>query len=128
MWSSLLGGKNKGANETAKKAASLALRTASMPDASAPPIHADEQKTNLSELERRLNQQMKCPAGKNQVFIRSLVTTQGTTKPRIALKCHLRKDAGLAPEVFFEHIRDTCCANPDNCPAFKKFKDRFVPT
>ena len=129
MWSSLLGGnKKKGANETAKAAASLALRAAAKPDVSAPPIHPDEMKGSLSDTERRLNQQMKCPAGKNQVFIRSLVTAQGTTKPRIALKCHLRKDVGLGPEVFYEHIRDTCCSNPDGCPAYAKFKDRFVPT
>jgi hypothetical protein len=62
------------------------------------------------------------------VYIRSLLTGGGTTKPRIALKCHLRKDIGLTPEIFFEQIRDLCCGDPLRCPAWKKLKDRFVET
>lgn len=93
-----------------------------------PPLLDEEKKGNLSELEKKLNREMKCPAGKNQVFIRSLVLLSGTTQPRIALKCHLRKDAGMPAEVYLEHIRDVCCTNPEECPAYKKFKDRFVPT
>lgn len=122
MWSSLLG-KSKPKPEE-KKAKLSALVQQSF----GPPLVAEEQKGNLSEIEKRLNREMKCPAGKNQVFIRSLVSPTGTTQPRIALKCHLRKDAGMTAEVFYEHIRDVCCANPDGCPAYKKFKDRFVPT
>ena len=93
-----------------------------------PPITADEQGANLSDLERKLNQEMKCQAGKNQVFIRSLLTGTGTTQPRIMLKCHLRKDIGLKWEVFYEHIRDVCCSDPETCPAYRHFKDRFVET
>ncbi len=93
-----------------------------------PPITAEELGANLSALERKLNHEMKCPAGKNQVFLRSLLTSNGTTKPRIALKCHLRRDIGLSQEVFYEHIRDVCCSDPTQCPAYQAFKNRFVQT
>jgi hypothetical protein len=79
-------------------------------------------------LQNDLNRKMKCPAGKNQVFLRSLLTGRATTRPRIALRCHLRKDIGLPGEVFCEHIRDVCCGNPDKCEAYRRFKDRFVRT
>ena len=122
MWSALLGKSKPKPEEKKTKLSSLVQQQFG------PPLVAEEQKGNLSEIEKRFNREMKCPAGKNQVFIRSLVSATGTTQPRIALKCHLRKDAGMPAEVFFEHIRDVCCTNPDNCPAYKKFKDRFVPT
>lgn len=93
-----------------------------------PPLTAEELSGNLSDIERSLNAGMKCPAGRNQVFIRSLLTGNGTTRPRIALKCGLRRDAGMKPEVFYEHIRDVCCANHEGCPAYQKFRERFVET
>ncbi|MFQ5807871.1 MAG: hypothetical protein ACE5I3_15605 [Phycisphaerae bacterium] len=93
-----------------------------------PPIAPDEQGANLSTLERSLNQEMKCHAGKNQVFIRSLLTGTGATQPRIMLKCPLRKDIGLKQGVFYEHIRDVCCSVPEKCEAYRKFKERFVET
>lgn len=122
MFSSLLG---RGKPKPEEKKATLST---AVQQAFGPPLTAEEQKGNLSELEKKLNREMQCPAGKNQVFIRSLVGPKGTTQPRVALKCHLRKDAGLPAEVFYEHIRDVCCGNPEECPAYKKFKDRFVPT
>ncbi|MFO0838020.1 MAG: hypothetical protein U1D55_05790 [Phycisphaerae bacterium] len=97
-------------------------------EAMGPPITAEELTANLSALEKKLNHEMKCPAGKNQVFLRSLLTGNGTTKPRIALKCHLRRDIKLTAEVFYEHIRDVCCKDPTQCPAHQAFKGRFVPT
>ncbi|MFN0137552.1 MAG: hypothetical protein ACKVS9_15720 [Phycisphaerae bacterium] len=118
MWSSLLG-KKKSASAPAKKSPSKL---------EALPLTVEETKGNLSLLERKLNTDMRCPAGKNQVFIRSLVLASGPTTPRITLKCHLRRDIGQKPEVFFEHIRDVCCSNPEGCEAYKKFKDRLVPT
>lgn len=96
--------------------------------AGGPPISEEEKRTNLSVLENRLNQEMKCPAGRNQVYVRSLLTGTGTTTPRITLKCHLRKDIGLPAEIFYEQIRDLCCKNPDECPAWQRLKDRFVET
>jgi hypothetical protein len=93
-----------------------------------PPISAEEARANLSDLERKLNEQMICHAGKNQVFIRSLLTGSGTTQPRITLKCPLRRDIGETPDVFYEHIRDVCCCDPEKCKAYRAFKDRFVET
>lgn len=122
MFSSLLGKRRPAADEK------VARQSSALDKAFGPPLTAEEQTGSLSELEKRLNREMQCPAGKNQVFLRSLIGPKGTTQPRVALKCHLRKDAGLPAEVFYEHIRDVCCANPENCPAYKKFKDRFVPT
>ena len=93
-----------------------------------PPITPEELRANLSELEQKLNEQMICVAGKNQVFIRSLLTGTGTTQPRIAMKCHLRRDIGMKPDVFYEHIRDICCTDPEKCRAYRDFKNRFVET
>ena len=93
-----------------------------------PPITPYEQRTNLSDLERKLNAEMRCQAGKNQVFIRSLLTGTGTTQPRVMLKCPLRRDIGLKPDVFYEHIRDICCTDPEQCEAYRQFKERFVET
>lgn len=122
MWSSLLGKKKQAPKPEAK------AKPSRIEQAMGPPITEEELKANLSELERRLNREMKCPAGMNQVFLRSLLTGGGTTRPRIALKCHLRRDIGQTPEVFYEHIRDVCCSNPESCEAYRRFKDRLVPT
>ena len=103
-------------------------RTTRVSEEFGPPISLEEQRANLSELEERLNREMKCHAGRNQVFIRSLLTGMGTTTPRITLKCHLRKDVDLKPDVFYEYIRDVCCGDPEQCPAYLDFKERFVET
>jgi hypothetical protein len=97
-------------------------------EAFGPPLSEEELTANLSELEHKLNREMKCPAGRNQVFIRSLLTGTNTTRPRIALKCHLRQEIGLPREVFYEHIRDVCCTDPEQCEAYRALKERFVPT
>ncbi len=97
-----------------------------MPETSGPPLTPEELTTNLSILERKLNSHMTCTAGKNQVFVRSLVLNGGTTRPRIVLKCHLRRDIKLAPEVFYEHIRDVCCGSHETCPAWQAFKERHA--
>lgn len=119
MWSSLLKGRKK------PQRTSQAL---TVEQAFGPPLTAEELGANLSELERRLNREMKCPAGRNQVFLRSLLTGNGTTPPRVALKCGYRRDIGLRAEVFYEHIRDCCCGDPEKCEAYRAFKQRFVPT
>ena len=97
-------------------------------EAFGPPMTPEEMTSNLSLLERRLNREMKCTAGKNQVYIRSLLTGGATTRPRIALKCPLRRDIGLPPEVFYEQIRDQCCCDPSQCGAWKAFEARYVVT
>lgn len=93
-----------------------------------PSLTPDELTTNLSLLEQKLNREMKCTAGRNQVYIRSLLTGQSTTRPRIALKCPLRRDIKLPQEVFYEHIRDVCCREPNRCRAWRHFKERHVMT
>lgn len=97
-------------------------------EAAGPPLTTEELTSNLSMLERKLNSEMKCTAGRNQVYIRSLVTGGATTRPRIALKCPLRRDINETPEVFHEHIRDVCCTDPSACPAWRAFKERYVVT
>lgn len=97
-------------------------------DQPTPPLQPEEKNGNLSILQHQLNAAMKCPAGKNQVYIRSLVTLKGTTPPRIALKCSLRRDAGLSAEVFLEEVRSVCCGEPNQCPAYQQFKQRICPT
>lgn len=97
-------------------------------EAYGPPLTPEELTSNLSVLERKLNREMRCTAGKNQVYIRSLLTGRSTTRPRIALKCPLRRDIGQTPEVFYEHIRDVCCCDPEQCEAWLAFKARHVAT
>jgi hypothetical protein len=104
------------------------LRQAEAQAESGPPLTQDELTGNLSQLERKLNTEMKCPAGRNQVYIRSLLGQGRTTRPRIAMKCQLRKLAGLSLEIYYEEIRSTCCANHEQCPAWQKMKDRFMAT
>lgn len=129
MWSFLLGGKRKTKSDHQKPKAAAGRRVSHrMMKAAGPPLTEEELSANLSELERRLNEEMKCPAGKNQVCIRSVLGGSGQTRPRIMLRCPLRRDVGLEPEVYYEHIRDVCCRNPDQCPAYQAFKDRFTPT
>jgi hypothetical protein len=93
-----------------------------------PPLTPEELTTNLSLLERELNRQMRCTAGKNQVYIRSLLTFRSNTPPRVALKCPFRRDIGLPANVFYEHIRDVCCRDPQQCEAYRAFKARHVVT
>ncbi len=103
-----------------------ARRARSVEEAFGPPITDEELNANLSQMENQLNRNMKCVAGRNQVYLRSLLTGHGTTRPRIALKCHLRKDAGQEPEVFYEHIRDVCCCDPEQCAAYRRFQARVM--
>jgi hypothetical protein len=97
-------------------------------EAFGPPLTTDELTGNLSQIQNALNRDMKCPAGKNQVFIRSLLTGKSTTRPRIALKCPLRRDIGKTAEVFYEHIRDVCCGDHEQCEAWRAMQERRVPT
>jgi DNA-binding NarL/FixJ family response regulator len=95
------------------------------PVASTPMITADEAQTNLTLLEQRLNREMKCFAGKNKVYIQSVIVGNGlTTKPRVSLKCPLRAEFGLTPNVYYEYIREHCCGCPEECPAVRIFRER----
>jgi len=87
-----------------------------------PPISEEELNSNLSVLETELNKRMKCFAGKNQVYIQSMILGGATSKPRICLKCSLRSEFGLNREVYYEFIRDVCCGDPSRCEAVQLFE------
>lgn len=111
--------------DTLNQTISQSLQAAKEAKGEVPPITEEEANANLTELERNLNRHMQCFAGKNQVYLQSLIVGRNhTTKPRVALKCPLRKQFGLPPTVYYEYIRDVCCGNPAGCPAFQEFRAR----
>ncbi len=90
-----------------------------------PPLTDEELAANLTELEADLNQRMRCFAGKNQVYLQSFILGGGRkSKPRIALKCPLRKEYGDPPNVYYEYVRDVCCGDPSVCTAYQTFKSK----
>ena len=90
-----------------------------------PPITEEELSGNLTDTEEHLNQKMVCFAGRNQVYLQSLILGGGeTTKPRVAIKCPVRKQFGYPPDVYYEFIRDICCGDPSTCPAYHDFTVR----
>ena len=92
-----------------------------------PPLTDEEARANLTELEADLNSRMECFAGKNLVYIQSFILGGGrTSKPRIALKCPLRQQYGDPPNVYYEYIRDVCCANPSICTAYQTFRKKHT--
>jgi len=93
-------------------------------NAGPPPITAEEMQANLSILERDLNREMRCFAGKNQVYIQSMITGSRATRPRICLKCSLRAEFGLPRDVYYEFIRDRCAGDPDLCKAVQLYSGR----
>lgn len=91
----------------------------------APTITDVERRSNLTQLEQRLNRGMKCFAGANQVYLRSVILGNGvTTTPRVTIKCPLRAEFGLTPNVYYEYIRDRCCADSEKCSAVRMFRQR----
>ncbi|HNQ24428.1 MAG TPA: hypothetical protein PKK06_15185 [Phycisphaerae bacterium] len=90
-----------------------------------PRLASEEETGNVSQLQERLNERMECFAGKNQVYLQALILGPGQkSKPRVALKCPLRKQYGYPPDVYYEYIRDVCCGRPSECPAFRTFQKR----
>jgi DNA-binding NarL/FixJ family response regulator len=107
------------------QALSKALQSDKDAHGTVPPITREELNANLSELEKQLNRHMSCFAGKNKVYLQSMIQGGGyASKPRIALKCPLRKEYGYPPNVYYEYIRDVCCKNPPVCPAYQEFMAR----
>jgi CheY-like chemotaxis protein len=91
-----------------------------------PPITREEGEANLTELEAELNRRMQCFGGKNQVYIQSIIVGQlRKTKPRISLKCPIRKEFGFPPNVYYEYIRDVCCTDPGGCEAYQAFRAKY---
>lgn len=92
-----------------------------------PAVTDEEAAANLTELEKQLNARMKCFAGKNLVYLQSFIGMGTRSRPRICLKCPLRKEYGLSPNVYYEFIRDVCCSDPAQCEAFQKFQSERNP-
>jgi hypothetical protein len=72
---------------------------------------------NLGLLVDHLNATMKCPAGRQQVFLQSFIEFGQEAEPRVCLRCPVRARLGLPHYVGYEHIRDICCRAPERCGA-----------
>ena len=96
----------------------------SRPDApnSEPPITGEENGQNLSLLVNHLNATMKCPAGRQQVFLHSFIEFGQKAVPRVCLRCPIRVGLGMPQYVYYEHIRDICCNTPARCEAMSSFR------
>ena len=106
-----------------KSQIAAALESAQQAAAGPPPVTEEELRSNLSLLETSLNRNMRCVAGRSQVFIQSLLAGVMPTRPRICLRCPLRAEYGMPREVYYEYIRDVCCKEPDRCEAFRRFRE-----
>ena len=99
-----------------------ALKNGKLTQTDPPPLTAEERGRNLTLLVDQLNSEIKCSAGRQQVFLHSFVEDVGrTTTPRVTLRCPLREGLGLQPYVYYEHIRDVCCAAPERCEALQAY-------
>ena len=99
-----------------------ALNNGKQTQAGSPPLTVEERGRNLTLLADQLNSEIKCSAGKQQVFLHSFIEEVGrTTTPRVTLRCPLREGLGLQPYVYYEHIRDVCCAAPERCEALQAY-------
>ena len=82
-------------------------------------------KVSLVQLQKKLNQEMRCPAGQNQVYILSRLKTNGRIKkqaPQICLDCKIRSYLGWRKRVYYDFIRKACCGEyKRNCEAYVKF-------
>lgn len=89
-----------------------------------PAVTDEEANANLTELEKRLNREMKCFAGRNLVYLQSHIGLGTRARPRICLKCPLRREYGLDYNMYYEYIRDVCCTDPQQCEAVKIFESQ----
>ncbi len=103
-------------------AVTAALARPAVAEEGIPLITDEEAQANLSELEKRLNADMKCFAGRNLVYLQSYIGSGA--RPRICLKCPLRREFGLSVNVYYEFIRDVCCSDPKQCEAVQLFDAR----
>ena len=87
-----------------------------------PPLTDEETGVNIEQLADELNQRIRCGAGKSQVFLHSwVVGVDRKTTPRITLRCPLRDGLRLQAYVYYEHIRDVCCANVEACAVLRAY-------
>jgi len=82
---------------------------------------------SLNDKVNRLNREMKCPMGRNQVLIHGSIlrTSDAADPPEIKMRCKLRSmrgDKGLVPLNFIEGV---CTKDPMLCPVYRQYlKDR----
>ena len=85
-------------------------------------------RVSLLHLQRQLNQEMRCPAGKNQVYVLSRMKTNGRIKreaPQICLDCKIRSYLGWRKRVYLDFIQKVCCGEHKRmCEAYVKFMAR----
>jgi len=83
------------------------------------------ERISLLQLERKLNEEMRCPAGKNQVYILSRMKTNGRIKkeaPQICIDCKIRSYLGWRKRVYLDFIGKVCCGDHRRlCEAYVKF-------
>jgi hypothetical protein len=104
-----------------------ALNNGTLTQVGLPPLTGEERGQNLSLLVDQLNSEIRCSAGRQQVFLHSFIEDVGrTTTPRVTLRCPLREGLGLQPYVYYEHIRDLCCAAPEKCEALQAYTAEHV--
>jgi hypothetical protein len=83
---------------------------------------------SLNQLQRKLNIEMHCPAGINQVYVISRMKTNGRVKreaPQICLDCKIRSYLGWRKKVYLDFISQICCGEYKRyCEAYQRFLAR----
>ena len=82
---------------------------------------------SLTERQKKLNEMIKCPAGRGQVYLRNLIDPKHRTDgPQIALRCKIREYLGYKNCLLgLEEIVITCCKDPmKSCEAYQRFRER----
>ena len=86
------------------------------------------EQVSLVQLQRKLNEEMRCPAGKNQVYVLSRLKTNGRIKkeaPQVCLDCKIRDFLGWRKRVYLDFIKMVCCGDSKRtCEAYTKFMAR----
>jgi hypothetical protein len=85
---------------------------------------------SLLEEERRLNRLVRCPYGRNKVYVRSAFDGQSaeTTEPVIALRCPILVETRQIKAgyniVLKKYIEEVCCADYERCRAYREYAKR----
>jgi len=86
------------------------------------------QAPSLSEEEARLNAAIRCPYGRNKVYIRSEILggIRGVSEPEIFLRCEVMAVAGLAEEGYNivpkGYIETYCAGDFEACAAYQAYR------
>lgn len=82
------------------------------------------QEESLTEKANRLNCEMKCPMGKNQVYIHgSIIRASDDDPPEIRLRCKLRTMRGDRDPIGLRYIENVCIRNPKLCPTYRNYHE-----